>query len=93
MLRAVVSHAMTKPITETPDVSDLKNGSSRSYTEAMKELSLHQQLLKAPSQSSQLKQFSLDHEARVFLRSLRTVYTRVCKSYSFLTIFALKVGG
>jgi len=44
-----------KPITEAPDVSDLKNGSSKTYAEAMKELAIHQRLLKPPSESSKLQ--------------------------------------
>jgi len=56
-----------KPITEVPDAGDLKNGSSRSYAEAMNELALHQKLLKAPACSSKLQLSSLDREARVSL--------------------------
>jgi len=55
LLRAVVNLPLTKPITDAPDVSDLKNGSSKTYTEAMKELKLHQQLLKPRGKSSQLQ--------------------------------------
>ena len=55
LLRAVVSLTSMKPITEVPDVSDLKNGSSKSYAEAMKELKLHQRLLKPQSESSKLQ--------------------------------------
>ena len=44
-----------KPITEAPDVADLKNGSRKTYAEAMKELTLHQRLLKPLSESSKLQ--------------------------------------
>jgi len=43
-----------KPITDAPDVTDLKNGSSKTYTEAMKELTMHQRLLKPKCESSVL---------------------------------------
>ena len=65
VLRAIVSRALMKPITETPDVSDLKNGSSRSYAEAMKELALYQRLLKPQNESSKLQLSSVDHEASI----------------------------
>jgi len=60
VFRAVVSLASTKPITEAPDVRDLKNGSSKLYAEAMKELSLHQRLLRPQSESSKLQPALLD---------------------------------
>jgi len=71
VLRAIVSPALTKPITEAPDVGDLKNGSSKSYAEAIKELTLHQRLLKPQSESSKLQLTSPDREVwYIFLRSV-----------------------
>jgi len=69
LLRAIVNPTSMKPITEAPDVSDLKNGSSKTYAEAMKELALHQRLLKPRSESSKfhpaLQPTLLDREACV----------------------------
>lgn len=69
LFRAVVNPITMKPITEVPDASDLKNGSNKTYAEAMKELALHQQLSKPRSESSKLQpalQLNLlDNEASV----------------------------
>ena len=70
-MRAVVGLASTKPITEAPDVGDLKNGSSKSYAEAIKELTLLQRLLKPQSESSKLQLTVPDREVQyVFLWSV-----------------------
>jgi len=65
VFRAVVSQSSVKPITEVLDASDLKNGSSKTYAEAMKELTFHQQSLDPQSGSSELQWALLDHEASI----------------------------
>jgi len=65
LLRAVINPTSMKPITEAPDVSDLKNESSKKYAEAVKELALHQRMLKPQSESSKLQPTLLDREVCV----------------------------